>query len=54
LKEVDGKITEAWKLLGYNDRLVFSRRIRRILERHPDVAEVFPNVQEVFQSAANE
>jgi DNA-binding NtrC family response regulator len=54
LKEVEGKITEAWKLLGYNDRFVFSRRIRRILERHPEVAEAFPYVQEVFQSAANE
>jgi DNA-binding NtrC family response regulator len=54
LKEVDGKITEAWELLGYNDRFVFSRRIRRILERHPDVAEEFPYVQDLFQSAANE
>jgi len=54
LKEADGKITEAWELLGYNDRFVFSRRIRRILERHPEVAEEFPYVQEVFQSAANE
>lgn len=54
LKEADGKITEAWELLGYNDRFVFSRRIRRILERHTEVAEEFPYVQEVFQSAANE
>lgn len=54
LKAKDGKITEAWKLLGYNDRFVFSRRIRRILEEHPDVAEDFPYVREVFQSAANE
>jgi DNA-binding NtrC family response regulator len=54
LKEVDGKITEAWKLLGYNDRFVFSRRIRRILERHPEVAEEFPYLQEVFQSAVSE
>lgn len=54
LKEADGKITEAWELLGYNDRFVFSRRIRRILERHPGVAEEFPYVKEVFQSAANE
>lgn len=54
LKARDGKITEAWKLLGYNDRFVFSRRIRRILEEHPDVAEKFPYVREVFRSAANE
>ena len=52
LKAADGKITEAWRLLGYNDRFVFSRRIRRILERYPDVACDFPYVEDIFQSAS--
>ena len=52
LKAAEGKITEAWKLLGYNDRFVFSRRIRRILERYPNVAGDFPYVEEIFQSSS--
>lgn len=52
LKAANGKITEAWELLGYNDRFVFSRRIRRILERYPAVAAECPYVERLFRGTS--
>lgn len=39
LRKSHGKKTEAWKLLGYNDRFAMRRRIKSILEKHPHLIE---------------
>jgi DNA-binding NtrC family response regulator len=44
LAQTGGKKTEAWKLLGLNDRFALRRRVRRILQSHPQLAEQFPMV----------
>jgi len=41
LKKSNGKKTEAWKLLGYNDRYKMKRRIDSILTRYPELSEQF-------------
>lgn len=40
-----GRKTEAWKLLGYNDRFALRRRIQSILNRFPHLRDVFPEVK---------
>jgi DNA-binding NtrC family response regulator len=41
LAATGGRKAEAWKLLGYRDRFAPYRRIRRILERFPELAKEF-------------
>jgi DNA-binding NtrC family response regulator len=48
LLKVHGKKAEAWKLLGLNDRYVFSRRIRRLFVRFPALVEKYPAVKAAF------
>jgi two-component system, NtrC family, response regulator AtoC len=48
LKTTRGKKNEAWKILKYNDRFTLSRRVRRILEQHPQLKEEFPTVKDNF------
>jgi DNA-binding NtrC family response regulator len=36
LKKTTGKKTEAWKLLGYNDRFAMKRRVDCILKKYKD------------------
>lgn len=48
LRQVGGKKAEAWKLLGLNDRFVFTRRVRRLVSRFPDLAAEYPAVQAAF------
>ncbi len=45
-----GRKTEAWKLLGLNDRYVFTRRVKRILHRHPMLAARHPAVCAAFRT----
>lgn len=52
LRRTKGKKAEAWKLLGLNDRFVFSRRIRRLYERFPELTEEYPTVASAFASEA--
>jgi DNA-binding NtrC family response regulator len=42
LQATSGKKTEAWKLLGYNDRFTLYRRVRRILTQYPILKQEFP------------
>ena len=42
LRNVDGKKTEAWKLLKYNDRFAIRRRIEILTERYPHLLDSFP------------
>lgn len=39
-----GKKTEAWKLLGYNDRETLYRHVRRIFTRHPTLRLEYPGL----------
>jgi DNA-binding NtrC family response regulator len=48
LAQTGGKKTEAWKLLGLNDRFALRRRVRRILQSHPQLADQFPRVREAY------
>ncbi len=48
LLKTHGKKAEAWKLLGLNDRYVFSRRIRRLFSRFPELAAKYPAVKAAF------
>lgn len=48
INAVGGKKTEAWKLLGYNDRFIFSRRVRRIFEQFPQLRAEFSEVNRLF------
>ncbi|MBI1929832.1 sigma-54-dependent Fis family transcriptional regulator [Candidatus Poribacteria bacterium] len=41
LQKTDGKKTEAWKLLGYNDRYAMKRRVSRMLQEYPDLISEF-------------
>ena len=48
LAQTGGKKTEAWKLLGLNDRFALRRRVRRILGSHPQLADQLPRVREAY------
>lgn len=50
LRMVGGKKTEAWKVLGYNDRYAMRRRIKRIVEDNRKVLEEFPLLQRLYGS----
>ena len=45
LKKCDGKKSEAWKLLGYNDRFALRRRIKRIIKTFPYLIDKFPYIK---------
>jgi hypothetical protein len=40
-----GKKTRAWKLLGYKNRFSMLRRVKRIMNKHPELAERFPELK---------
>jgi two-component system, NtrC family, response regulator AtoC len=40
--------TEAWKLLGLNDRFALLRRSKVLLQRYPSLASEFPTVQRLY------
>jgi len=43
-----GKKTEAWKLLKYPNRFTMLRRVKKILEQYPELAERFPEVRKKY------
>lgn len=45
--------TEAWKLLGLNDRFALRRRVRALLETYPELAADFPTVRRLYGREAN-
>lgn len=49
LTRTQGKKTEAWRLLGYHDRFVFSRRVQRIFENFESLRNEFPSVYKNFK-----
>ncbi|MGH9825516.1 MAG: hypothetical protein ACREDR_19975, partial [Blastocatellia bacterium] len=52
LAESGGKKSEVWKLLGFNDRFVLHRRVRRILARFPHLSEEYPGIRRNFAKVA--
>ncbi len=48
LEKVSGKKSEAWKLLGLNDRYALSRRVKNILKKYPDIVKDFPLIQKLY------
>lgn len=48
LIETGGKKTEAWKLLGYQNRFSMLRRVKKILEQYPELAEEYPEVKKGY------
>jgi two-component system, NtrC family, response regulator AtoC len=53
LRRAGGRKSEAWKLLGLNDRFVFARRVRRLCSRYPDLAARYPAITAAFGRAEN-
>jgi DNA-binding NtrC family response regulator len=40
----NGKKSEAWRLLNYNDRFALHRRLRSLFRRHPELSSDFPDL----------
>ncbi len=49
LRILGGKKTEAWRLLGYNDRFAMRRRIEIIANRFPHLLNSFPYIRENYR-----
>lgn len=49
LKQTDGKKTDAWKLLGYNDRYKIKKRVDSILRRFPELSEQFYLIKKKYK-----
>ncbi|RMI14575.1 MAG: sigma-54-dependent Fis family transcriptional regulator [Calditrichaeota bacterium] len=49
LRKAGGRKTEAWKILGLNDRFALRRRVHTILRKYPHLAEEFPQISKSFK-----
>jgi DNA-binding NtrC family response regulator len=54
LQQVQGKKTEAWKLLGLNDRFALLRRVKKIAERYPELLADFPFLKNAYHTDISE
>lgn len=50
LQQVQGKKTEAWKLLGLNDRFALLRRVKKIADRYPNLINDFSFLKNAYHS----
>jgi DNA-binding NtrC family response regulator len=48
LQQTEGKKTEAWRVLGLNDRFALRRRVKRIGEAYPHLISSFSFVQKLY------
>lgn len=48
LAAAQGRKTEAWKLLGLNDRFAMRRRVLAIASRYGDILEGFPHIRQEY------
>jgi len=48
LSNTSERKTDAWKLLGLNDRFALRRRVKAVFRRHPALAEQFPRLNRLF------
>lgn len=49
LSRTESKKTEAWKVLGLNDRFALARRVRRLCQRYPELVAAYPLVQSAYR-----
>jgi len=49
LEKTGWKKTQAWKLLGLNDRYALRRRVLRLLEDYPSLSEQFPRIRDAYR-----
>lgn len=52
LEKTGWKKTQAWKLLGLNDRYAFRRRVLRLLEDYPNLSAQFPRVRDAYRGSS--
>lgn len=52
LQLTEARKTEAWKLLGLNDRYALLRRSKILIKRHPSLAFEFPLVRKLYGKSA--
>jgi DNA-binding NtrC family response regulator len=45
LRKTEGRKSEAWRLLGLNDRFALLRRVKRIRDQYPHLVSEFPLIQ---------
>jgi len=50
LRTTEGRKTEAWKLLGLNDRFALHRRVKSIVKRYPQLVSDFPTIQRLYSN----
>jgi DNA-binding NtrC family response regulator len=48
LRQADGRKTDAWKLLGLNDRFALRRRVNSILKKFPELVRDYQLVRELY------
>ncbi|MCG3155116.1 MAG: Regulatory protein AtoC [bacterium] len=48
LRSTKGRKTEAWKLLGLNDRFALHRRVTALFKKFPHLTSEYPFVQELY------
>lgn len=48
LQITEGRKSEAWRLLGLNDRFALRRRVKRINELHPDFINDYPSLRACY------
>lgn len=53
LRTAKGKKSEAWKLLGLNDRFALRRRVKSLLRAHPALASEFPLIEKLYSHEAD-
>jgi DNA-binding NtrC family response regulator len=53
LKRAGGKKTEAWKLLGLNDRFALRRRILDLMKDNPTLIKEFPLILQAYAKSNN-
>jgi len=52
LRACGGKKTEAWKMLGLNDRFALRRRVHHLLGNYPELAQEFPALAAAYRRGA--
>jgi len=53
LRRAGGKKTEAWKLLGLNDRFALRRRILDLMKDNPALVKEFPLISQAYAPSKN-
>jgi len=51
LEKTAWKKTQAWKLLGLNDRYALRRRVLRLLEDYPNLSAQFPRLRDAYRGS---